>query len=429
MNDRAPFARDASSTRQQLSTPARAANATAEAIDRAVDLLGGRALDEALVERHLAPLFSRALAKRERAYLANHSLGRPLDFVADDVAEALAAWHDNLGRAWDAWTAEANAYRSRFAALLNAPGAECIVPKTSAGQGLRAILNSYDVPPRVLATRGEFDSVDTILRQYAARKRASVRWIAADAQGHFSTDALVGGVRDGIDLVVVSNVMFASGHVLDRVDALIGEAHASGARVMLDTYHALGAMPLDIAALDADFAIGGSYKYLRGGPGACFLYIHPRHLDGSLSTLDVGWFAKREPYVYEADDVPGLAGGATAFMESTPAVLPFYQARAGQLFTLAVGVDRLRAYSLSRQRLLVRALERHGVEAIGGSEDRGAFVVLRRPDAPALVSALARRGIVTDARGGYLRLGPDLLTTEEELERAASVIAELSAPS
>ena len=114
----------------------------------------------------------------------------------------------------------------------------------------------------------------------------------------------------------------------------------------------------DLAALDADFAVGGSYKYLRGGPGACFLYVHPRHLDGGLRTLDTGWFAKEAPFAYERPDPPRFATGGDGWMESTPAVLPFYQSRAGQLFALAIGVARLRSYSLAAQRRLVAALRR-----------------------------------------------------------------------
>jgi kynureninase len=190
--------------------------------------------------------------------------------------------------------------------------------------------------------------------------------------------------------------------------------------VLLDVYHSLGVFPVDVVALDVDFAVGGSYKYLRGGPGACFLYVHPRHLDAGLRTLDTGWFAKADPFVYARPDPPQYGAGGDAWLESTPAVLPFYQARAGQLFTQAIGVARLRRYSLQQQRRLVALLAARGVEARGGTEDRGAFVVVRRADAQACTEALMARGVVTDARGEWLRLCPDVLTTTEELESAAA---------
>ena len=176
--------------------------------------MGPGPLTEEGIERHVAPLFSRVLFGPERPiYLANHSLGRPLDATAADVAEAIGLWQSQLGNAWDAWLAEIAAYRARLAALLHAPRADCIVPKTSAGQGLRAILNSYDRVPRVVATRGEFDSIDVILRQYARRRRIELRFVEARADGMFDAAELLSAVRD-VDLVVVSQVLFNTGQVL-----------------------------------------------------------------------------------------------------------------------------------------------------------------------------------------------------------------------
>jgi kynureninase len=162
---------------------------------------------------------------------------------------------------------------------------------------------------------------------------------------------------------------------------------------------------------------------LRGGPGACFLHVHPRHLDAGLRTLDTGWFAKASPFEYERPDPPRYAAGGDAWLESTPAVLPFYQARAGQVFTQAVGIARLREYSLRLQQRLVSLLGERGIAADGGTNDRGAFVVVRHREARARSDALARRGIVTDARGEWLRLCPDVLTTEEELEHATEALS------
>ena len=400
----------------------------ANLIQDAVAAIGDGPLTEAGVAAHVVPLFSRVLARRATAIdLANHSLGRPLDATASDVAEAIALWQVRLGDAWHPWLAEMNAHRARLARLLGAPRADCIVPKTSAGQGLRAILNSYDTVPRVIATRGEFDSVDLILRHYARRGRIELDFVEPRDDGLFAAEDLLAAVREGADLVVVSHVLFNTGQVLPELPTFISAAHASGARVLLDVYHSLGVFPVDVAALDVDFAIGGSYKYLRGGPGACYLYLHPRHLDGSLSTLDIGWFAKPDPFAYERPDPPRFAPGGDAFFESTPAILPLYQARAGQVFTLAIGVKRLRAYSLAQQRRLVALLREHGAEAAGGTEDRGAFAIVRDANAVRLAATLEARGIHSDARGPYLRLCPDVLTTDAELDSAVRSLAEARA--
>ena len=393
----------------------------------AVAALGPGELTESVLARHVAPLFARhKLAYGERIYLANHSLGRPLDATADDVREGLDAWYAEQGGAWDAWSAAMTAYRERVAALLGAPRGDCIVPKTSAGQGLRAVLNTYDGVPRVVATRGEFDSLDVILREYARRGRIALTLVDARADGRYDTADVVAAIGARADLVVVSEIVFNTGQRLADLPAIVAAAHAAGGRALVDVYHSLGVVESDIAALDADFAVGGGYKYLRGGPGACFLYLHPRHLDGGLRSLDTGWFAKASPFDYARPDPPRYAPGGDGWLESTPAVLPIYQARAGLRFTLAIGVARLRAYSLACQRRLVAALAVRGIAAQGGTEDRGAFVVVEDSRAGEWAERLREQGIVSDARGPCLRLCPDILNTEDELVRAAAALAALA---
>jgi len=397
-------------------------------IASAVAALGNGPLDEAAIARHVAPLFSRVLARnRDRIYLANHSLGRPPDSVEDDVREALAAWYRDMGGAWTAWDHEMRAYGARLARLLGAPSPRDVVPKTSAGQGLRAVLNAYDGVARVVATRGEFDSLDVILREYAHRGRIALTLVDPDDDGWFAAEPIERTIRAGCDLVVLSSVMYRSGQRLPELPALVRAAHGAGARVLLDVYHALGVTPVDVGALGVDFAVGGSYKYLRGGPGACFLYVAPGVQAAGLRTLDIGWFAKERPFDCERPDPPRLAEGADAWLESTPPVLAWYQARSGQQFTLAVGVERLREYSLRQQRRLVDALADQGVDALGGTQDRGAFAVVRRDDARSFAAGLKERGIDADARGPWLRLTPDVLTTNGEIDRAARVLGALAA--
>ncbi len=401
---------------------------THDSIAATAAALGSAPLDEARVAEHVAPLFRDVRAHfRERIYLANHSLGRPLDATREDVREGIDAWYAHLGAAWGPWMDEIAAFRARLAALLHAPRSDCVIPKTSAGQGLRAILNTFDGVPRVVATRGEFDSLDVILREYARRGRIELAFVEADAEGEYAADPIIAALGTRADLVVISEVIFNTGQRIPRLRDIVAATHAAGGRVLLDVYHSLGVLPVDVAALDVDFAVGGSYKYLRGGPGACFLYIAPRHLDGSLRTLDIGWFAKRDAFAYERPDPPQLAEGGDAFLESTPPVLTAYQARAGQLLLAALGVARVRAYSLAQQQRLLALLASTGVEAKGGTEDRGAFVTIVSPHARAWCDALAARGIVTDARGRFLRLCPDILTTERELELAAEAVAAVTA--
>lgn len=388
----------------------------------AVEALGTGLLTEEAIARHIAPLFSRVLASG-RIYLENHSLGRPLDAMADDISEGAALWYGKLGDAWDDWLTEREAYRARLAQLIGAPRPDCVVPRTAAGQGLRAVLNALPGRPRIVSTRGEFNSVDLILKQYAALGRIEMRWVEPDEHGEFTVDPLIREVERGADLVVVSQVMFMTSQIVSGLDHLADACHVRGARLLVDLYHAVGVIPVDVRSMHADFAIGGSYKYLRGGPGAGYLYLSPEVLDGSLRPLDTGWFANDEMFAFQRPDTPMLRRGGDAFLEGTPPVLTWYQARSGQQFTLFMGVERLREYSLRRLKALAGYLDNAGVQEVtGGDEYHGAFLTIRFKDAMQIPALLEPEGISCDARADRIRLCPDCLTRDGELRRAAEVL-------
>jgi len=391
------------------------------AMDEAVAQLGPGPLTEESVQQHIAPLFSRVLAG-DRVYLANHSLGRPLDAMAEDVREATSLWETRLGDAWDAWLAEQGAFRARVAQLIHAPRVDCIVPKTSAGQSLRAVLNALPGTPRVLSTRGEFDSIDLLLKQYASLGRIEMHWVEADAEGLFTVPEIMRHLRQEIDLVVISQVMFMNGQAVHNLEQLADACHSVGAKLLVDSYHAIGGFPVDVAAMRADFVVGGSYKYLRGGPGACFLYLSPEILASGLRPLDTGWFARENTFGYERHDPPRLRAGGDAFLESTPPVLTYYQARSGQQFTLAMTVERLREYGQKQLSQLKLYLADAGIDAIGGDADHGAFLSVRHTNASDLAKRIVESNVITDARGEWLRLCPDCLTRDDELRTAASAL-------
>ena len=363
-------------------------------------------LDEAWLKANVWPRFSRVLERKE-LYLANHSLGRPPDRAAEDLRAAIYAWYSEMDRAWKIWIQGRERFRSLVSQLVNSPRPDCIVPKTSAGQGLRAVLNALPGKPRVLATDAEFDSLDFILRVYRDLGRIELK-VAPFDQFRF----------EPCDLVVVSTVAFRTGAIFPGIETLIREARKAKALVLLDVYHHAGVLPLDLAALDADFAVGGSYKYLRGGPGACWLYVHPRH--HGLRTLDTGWFAKQDAFAYERPEPPQFAPGGDAWLESTPPVLAPFQALAGLEITLELGVPRIRDHNLAQKAVLKSLLP-----VQGEGEDHGAFVTLRHARAKVLAAELEKNGIKTDARGEYLRLCPDFLNRNEDLAAAAAVLSRL----
>ncbi|MDK2125907.1 aminotransferase class V-fold PLP-dependent enzyme [Parachitinimonas caeni] len=392
-------------------------------IANAIAALGDGPLCEESLRRHVFPLFSRVLARHE-IYLANHSLGRPLDQTAADVASGLDAWYGRMDDAWEDWMEAFELFRRMTARLVGARP-DCIVPKASAGQGLRTVLNSFHYPPRVVTTRAEFDSLDVILKQYQVKRRAEVVWVDTDDEGLIDPHKLVEALELGVDLLVVSQAFFSTGQLLPRLADVIAAAHHYGAFVFLDCYHSYGVVPLDVMELGVDFAVAGSYKYLRGGPGACWLYLAPWVIDSGFTTLDTGWFAKKSPFSYQRPDPPVFAEGGDAFLESTFAVLPWLQARAGLELTTEIGVGRLREYSLQQKRMMAKYLADHALHCVGMGEEFGAFLRLPHPEAVAMAARLKAHGVNVDARSNGVRICPDLLNTEAEMAQAASQIAEL----
>ena len=390
-------------------------------------------LTQELIDREIRPQFSRVLsAHSETAYFANHSLGRPLDASFTNIARGAGAWADQLDAAWsdEHWMGESLKFRSQLAQLLNLADPGSVVPKTSAGQGLRAVLNSFPVdrPINVVTTRGEFDSADFILKAYIEAGRANVRWVEPGKNEGpvpmFDASDVLDAIDDSTDLVAVSAVMFGTGQILKGIEDIVTKAHQHGALVLVDTYHALGVFPFSMTDLGADFCVGGCYKYLRGGPGSCFLAIAPHILSSNRKTLDTGWFAKRDTFKYERLDSAERGEGGDAWLESTPPVLVPYQATPGLEFTLNVGVDRIRAYTSEivaniRETFLQADMP---VFTPKNPDDWGAFALVPSNDAQGLSQCLKARHVNTDARGNFVRFGPDLLTTHEEIELAAAAL-------
>jgi kynureninase len=214
--------------------------------------------------------------------------------------------------------------------------------------------------------------------------------------------------------------MFNDSRIIVRAKELIEKAHQVGAKVLVDAYHAVGVIPVDMKDLGADFMVGGSYKYMRGGPGACWLAYD----DSSLRTLDTGWFAKKEPFAFSKSE---SVNWGQPFLESTPAVLPIYQARAGIEIVQHLGVENLRAYSLQQQSFLRQTFAREGVNFVSPDDPKhyGAFSFVQSENAAEDAGRLKKAGVNVDARADKIRFCPDILNSEEEMVRAAKIAAQV----
>jgi kynureninase len=267
---------------------------------------------------------------------------------------------------------------------------------------------------RIVYERGNFPSVRYV---YQAQPDLEVVVCRDDAE-------IVEAIDERTLLVPISHVLFRTGEIQD-VEPIVSRAHDAGAHVVLDCYQSAGVVPLDVTALAVDFAVGGSVKWLCGGPGNGWLYVRPDLAD-TLTPRATGWQAHAEPFAF-AEEMT-YASGATRFLTGTPNVPAHYAATAGYDLIEEIGVERIRENSIRQTTLFTRLLEDAGFDLVSPLEParRGGSVVVRTPDFPAVHAELESRGILCDFRpDAGLRFGPHFFTTDEEIELAVSSIREI----
>jgi kynureninase len=188
---------------------------------------------------------------------------------------------------------------------------------------------------------------------------------------------------------------------------LTRRAHEAGALILWDLAHSAGALPVDLAGADADFAVGCGYKYLNGGPGApAFLYVAPR-LQGAFRSPLTGWLGHAAPFAFETGYRP--AQGIARAIVGTPPILSLAALEIGVDLALAADIAAVRAKSLALSRLVIDCVARHcaglGLTLAASERDneRGSQVSYRHPEGYAVMQALIARGVIGDFRA------PDIL--------------------
>ena len=257
-------------------------------------------------------------------------------------------------------------------------------------------------------------------------ENARVEDVPSDNRVAAPIDRLVDAIDERTALVPVSLVLFRSACVQD-VAPVIEKAHRVGARVILDVYQAAGTIPLDLAALGTDFAVGGSVKWLCGGPGAGYLYVRP-DLIGELQPAQVGWAGHAAPFAFETGPVR-YAAGIERFQSGTPNVPALASARSGYRIVGEVGVPAIRAKSLRLTRRLIDAARARGWALNTPDDDRqrGGSVVIDVPDGASVTARLIERGVIVDHRpDAGIRIAPHFYSTDAEIDRAVEVLNELT---
>jgi kynureninase len=281
------------------------------------------------------------------------------------------------------------------------------------------VLSCYDLRPprnRIVFEEGLFPSVRYVQQAWSR--------FGADVVVCEDADAVIAAIDERTLLVPVSHVLYKTGEI-QPVERIVERAHAAGAHVCLDAYQSAGTVPLDVSALGVEFCVGGSVKWLCGGPGAGWLYVRPDVAE-RLEPAFAGWQAHAEPFAFEPE--MRYADGAARFLTGTPNVPALYAASAGYEIVAEIGVDRIRENSMRQTALLVDLVDRAGFELSSPRDPsvRGGSVVFAVPDFSAVHAELAARDIICDYRpDAGLRFGPHFFTTDDELRFAVDQVTEI----
>ena len=352
-------------------------------------------------------------------YLINHSLGAMPAEAETRLAQFAREWRTRGARAWgEGWWNSVFTVGDLVGSIIGAPpGSTVMQQNVTVAEAI--VLSCFDLKPprnRIVFEEGLFPSVRYV-QQAWSRFGAEVV-VCEDADG----------VIDAIDertlLVPVSHVLYKTAEI-QPVERIVARAREMGAYVCLDAYQSAGAVPLDVTALGVEFCVGGSVKWLCGGPGAGWLYVRPDVAE-QLEPAFAGWQGHTRPFAFETEMEP--APGAGRFLTGTPIVAANYAASAGYEIIREIGVDRIRENSMRQTALLVQLVDDAGYELTSPRDPaiRGGSVVFRVPDFQAVHAELAARDIICDYRpDAGLRFGPHFFTTDDEIRFAVDQVGEI----
>ncbi|MBX7501067.1 kynureninase [Qipengyuania sp. YG27] len=328
-------------------------------------------------------------------------------------------WGEGLIRSWNAagWIELPTRIGAKIAPLIGAQPDEVIACDSTSVNLFKLISAALAMRPGrkvVLSEPGNFPTdlymVDGLEKQGLATRRLAPRERIAEA------------LDEDVALLMLTHVHYKSGAIFDMA-ALTKAAHEKGALVLWDLSHSGGALPVDLDACEADFAVGCGYKYLNGGPGApAYAFVAERHLAAAQQPL-TGWMGHAAPFAFSDDYAP--APGIEQVLCGTPPILGLAALEVGVDLVAEIGVERLYAKSQALSEFFRQCLSERGVDLdlVSPTEPDqcGSQLSFRHPDAYAICQALIARGVIGDFRDpDILRFGfaPAYLRFEDMAEAA-----------
>lgn len=371
-----------------------------------------------------------------QAYLDGNSLGRPLKATQQRITELIEhAWGTRLIRSWDEqWMDLPITLGDRIGAVVlgAAPGQTFVGDSTTVMlyKLLRAAVAAAPDRRQIVLDTENFPTDRYVAAGIAAETGSQLVWIEPDPDAGVTPEQVAEAVTEETSVVLVSHVAYKSAWIADLAE-ITRIAHEVGALVFSDTCHSGGVVREDVDATGIDIAVGCSYKFLNGGPGApAYGYVAARHHDRLRQPIQ-GWMGHAEPFVMGPDYHPGT--GMRRFISGTPPVLGMVGIADTVDLIEEAGLDRIRAKSIALTRFVIEAVDehlaRHGVRVVSPREDtrRGAHVTIAHPQSRAICAQLWSQDIIPDFRepdGIRLGLAP-LSTSFTEVATALEAIDRL----
>jgi len=356
-------------------------------------------------------------------YLNTCSLGALGERSRRKVAEFLDVWQSRGASAWyDVWWEALGDLRARYGRLVNAAANE-IALAPSISVALSAVAESLDYRrrPKVVITSLDFP---TVAYQWLAKAPAGVELVVVDSPDKISVpvEAIARAVDDHTALVVTSHVYFTTGAIQD-IKRVAEVAHAHGALCLIDAYQSVGQIPVDVKDAGVDALVAGGLKWLLGGPGIVFLYVHEavaRRLEPRIS----GWFGQREQFAFDPRALT-FHDDARRFEMGTPALAAVYAQLGGLEYIEEIGVPRIREVTAALTEDLIATLRAAGFtpRVAAEPERRSAIVMIPMPDHAAAVRHLAAGGVIVDSRPGHVRFSPFFYNVQDDYVRATERLA------
>jgi kynureninase len=351
-------------------------------------------------------------------YLISHSLGAMPKATYDQLHEYAETWATRGVRAWaEGWWDMPVKLGDELARIIGAhPGTVVMHQNVSVCQSL--ILSCLEPTPqrnKVVYSELNFPSVMYVYEAHARDGKLRIETVKSDDGITVPLERMLAAIDESTLIVPFSHVLFKSAFLQDA-KAIIDRAHEVGAMVVLDTYQSAGTVPFSVKELNADFATGGSVKWLCGGPGAGYLYVRP-DLQAKLEPKTTGWMAHEAPFTF--DTKLRYASNISRFLHGSPAIPALYAARSGYRIINEIGVDKIRAKSMRQTQYLINLAEEAGFKVTSpkNSAQRAGTVTVAHEHAAAIAKELIRRDFIIDYRpGAGIRISPHFYTKDEELE-------------